>query len=98
MEFCNYIRLEKKSITYAYFLFIDVTEYLADRIFIKHKVKVGFGKEYAKEGSKYLCISCKIKKRDEGKFLEALEELKNIMLLCGYVDYLDFCASIIGES
>jgi|GEM_PF-2635003 len=42
MEFCNYIRLKRKSIVYSYFMFMDVREYLGDRVFIKHKVKVNF--------------------------------------------------------
>lgn len=75
-------------------MYVDATEYLADRIFTKQEIKVDFGKEYAKEGCKYLCIFCKVRKKDEDKFLEALEKLKSTMLLCGYEDYIEFCTGI----
>jgi len=77
-------------------MFLDMEEYLADRIFIKHKVNVKFGKEYAQKGSKYLCIFCRIRKRDDKKFKDALEELKNSMLLYGYRDYEEFCIRMMN--
>ena len=36
-------------------------------------------------------ITCKVRKRDLPRFLEALEELPNKMLLCGHSDYIDYC-------
>ena len=34
---------------------------------------------------------------EEGEFLEALEELKNKMLLMGHLDYEKFCEDFFGK-
>ena len=70
---------------------MDCDEYLADQLFIKHKVPVKFGKEYRKNNSRYCVISCKIRKRYEEEFKKALAEMDNKMILRGYTDYADFC-------
>ena len=82
-----YWTIEKFSLRFDYFMFFDVESYLADQLFIKHKVRVWFGDEYKRDGSPYLAIFCKVKKKDVPAFLEALEELKKSMLICGYLDY-----------
>lgn len=83
-----YWTIERFSLRYAYFLFFDTTSYLADQLFIRHKVRVQFELEYAKEGSPYRVILCRVRKRDVPEFLAALEELKKTMLLCGHLDYV----------
>ena len=82
-----YLKIRKPSLRYDYFLFFDTPEYLADQLFIKQKVRVWFDKEYAKEGSPFLAIFCRVKKKDSAKFLAALDALKNKMILCGYPEY-----------
>jgi len=72
-------------------MIIDTPEYLADSLFIQEQVRVDFGKEYRKEDSAYVMIFCKIRKKDENKFLKALGRLENKMLLMGYRDYRNFC-------
>ena len=42
----------------------------------------------------YRVIMCKCRKRDVDAFLAAIRELPNKMLLCGYPDYLTFCADL----
>lgn len=90
-EIKNYLSLERFSQRHKYFAFLDAREYLADGLFIKHQVTVKFMQEYARDDSPYLIIFCRIKKRDEGAFLEALRELPNKMLPCGYPDYPAQC-------
>ena len=82
-----YLKIRKASLRYDYFLFFDTPEYLADQLFIKQMVRVWFDKEYAKEGSPFLAILCRVKKKDSAKFLAALDALKNKMILCGYPEY-----------
>ena len=82
-----YLKIRKPSLRYDYFLFFDTPEYLADQLFIKQKVRVWFNQEYAKEGSPFLAILCRVKKKDSAKFLAALDALKNKMILCGYPEY-----------
>ena len=96
-EIKNYISLEHFSLRYKYFAFLDAGEYLADGLFIKHQVTVNFMQEYARDDSPYFMIFCRIKKRDESAFLEALRELPNKMLLCGYPDYPAQCHDFMDK-
>ena len=85
-------KLERASLLYAHYIFVDTEEYLADGLFIRHKVTVHFGKKFGKwEDPQYRLILCKVRKRDEARFLAALQELPAKMLLCGYTDYPDAC-------
>ena len=82
-----YWPIEKFSLRYDCFLFFDVGRYLADQLFIKREIQVWFGPEYKRDGSPYLAIFCHVKKKDVPAFLDALEELKKSMIICGYTDY-----------
>lgn len=82
-----YLKIRKPSFRYAYFLFFDTPEYLADPLFVNQTVRVWFDREYAKEGSPFLAILCHVKKKDSAKFLAALDALENKMILCGYPEY-----------
>lgn len=82
-----YLKIRKVSLRYNYFLFYDTSEYLADQLFIRQKVRVWFDEEYAKEGSRFLAILCHVKKRDSHRFIDAIAALRNKILLCGYPEY-----------
>ena len=92
-----YWSLKKFSLWYNYYAFFDVREYLADRLFIQHKVRVWFDGEYEKEGSKYIAVFCHVRKKDTDKFLSALENLNRTMLICGYTDYESEVESIMAQ-
>ena len=92
-----YWTIEKHSLRYSYFMFFDTRKYLADQLFIRHKVRVWFGDEYARDGSPYIAIFCHVRKRDVPEFLAALEDLKKSMLLCGHVDYEREISSFIDH-
>ena len=85
------------SLFYDYFVFFDTMPYLADQLFIRHKVRVWFDREYAKDGSPYLAIFCRVRKKDVPKFLAALEDLKNSMMLCGHPHYIEEISSFMDE-
>lgn len=87
----HFIPLEKFSLLFRHYAFVDTKEYLADQLFIQEKAQVCFGREAHRADSKYCMIFCKIKKSDEKAFLTALQKLPSKMLLCGHTDYLDFC-------
>ena len=91
MRYNNFIPIEKFSFRYKYFFFIDTKSYLADALFIKYKVRVWFKQEYCKEKNEFVFIFCKVRKNDVEKFTNALEELKDKMLLLGHSNYQDFC-------
>ena len=92
----NYLSLERFSLRYRFYAYLDSEEYQADRLFIKHQVRVKFLQEYTKKESSYRVIFCRIQKRDEGAFLDALRELPNKMLLCGHPDYPDQCKQLMA--
>lgn len=91
----NYYKLQNPSFFKFQYVFLDSEDYLADQLFIKYKVTVDFGDEYVKENSPYHVIFCKIRKRDEKKFLDALSEMYDKMLLMGYKDYQEVCDNFI---
>ncbi len=68
-ELKNYLRLERFSLCHRFYAFLDSSDYLADQLFIKHKVRVKFLQEYQKDGFDLRTIFCRIHKRDEGRFL-----------------------------
>ena len=82
-----YLPLEKPSLRYSYYMYLDVKPYLADQLFARHKVRVWFDEEYVKDGFPYTMILCHVRKKDMPAFLEALEDLKRSMIICGYNDY-----------
>lgn len=90
----NFFRLDNFSVWYRSYAFVDCDEYYADQIFIDNKIKVKFGKEFKDSKSAYRMIFCKVRKRDEEKFLEAISELRNKMILMGYTDYEEQCQNI----
>ena len=80
----NYFPMKSLSLLYDHFAFVDVPAYLADGLFIKHKVTVNFYGEYTHPEEPYVIILCKVRKRDQEHFLKALSEMNNKMILCGY--------------
>ncbi len=94
---CHYLRLKKFDPFHSYFAYFDVPEFLADELFIRHQVRVRFLREYMKDGEPYMIVMCRVRKRDEARFCEALEELPRKMLLWGYIDYPEYCADKIQQ-
>ena len=93
----HYFKLEKISLRYRYYAYFDAKDYMADRLFIKHKVTVKFQQEFCMDGTLHCVIFCRIRKTDEAAFLDALRELPAKMQLCGYSDYAAQCEQIMGK-
>lgn len=87
----NYIKLTNFSLFNVHYAYFDAPEYLADQIFAQKNLKVKFGSELKHPEEPFVLVFCRVKKRNEHLFLEAMEELKNKMLLLGHTDYLLFC-------
>ncbi len=64
---------------------------MRNRVRIKPKVIV------RKKDSKYLVVFCTVRRKDAERFIRAMEELKNKMLLIGNTDYEAFCSKFIPE-
>lgn len=93
----NYMELHSVLPWRKRFMFIDTEEYLADGLFVGQKVTVRFGKEYKKEGTKYICIlaSCSSKDWDNAK--KALAYLQKKAVLYGHNDYVSYSNSLINN-
>ncbi len=85
----NYVKIEKKSLLFNYYAYIDTEEYLADSIFIQEKLKVFFGKTGRKQDSQYVVL-CKVWKWDAEKFVHAMGMLYNKLLLLGHGEGVNF--------
>ena len=79
------------AVPYAY---VDHSSYLADQLFVQNKITMKFKGEMVKDGSSYCIVFCKVLKKDVARFEEALERLKDKMLLLGHKDYPDACGEI----
>ena len=93
----NYIKLENRSLFHYHYAFLDTDAYMADQLFIKHKIKVDFGQEYKKEGTPYRIICCKVKKENEPEFLTALNEMYNKAVLLGYEEYEKYSEMLVDN-
>lgn len=68
-------------------MYLDTVDNLADSLFNSNRVRVKFGREYHKKGTKWKYIFCKVHKEDIDKFKKAMSELPNKALLYGIPDY-----------
>ena len=80
-----------------YFMYFDTMPYLADRLFVRRGVRVRFDLDLEKPGSPYLAVMCHVRKKDVPGFLEALEDLKRSMMLCGHPDYVREVSAMMDE-
>lgn len=90
----NYWRMRGINILTVPYAYVDHSSYLADSLFVQGKVRIKYQKEMIKENSSYCIIFCKVLKRDVQRFEEALEKLKDKMLLLGYKTYSEECDEI----
>ena len=66
--------IEKFSFFHNYFAIIDTADYLADQLFIKHQVRVGFGPEFVCPDAPYRVIMCKCRYPDYLTFCADLKK------------------------
>ena len=90
----NYWRMRDFSIFSVPYAYVDHSSYQADRLFVQNKVRMKFKGEYVKAESPYCIVFCKVRKKDAERFEEALNKLKNKILLLGYRDYPEVCSEI----
>lgn len=91
MDICVTKDFSLFAVPYAY---VDHSSYLADQLFVQNKITMKFKGEMVKDGSSYCIVFCKVLKKDVARFEEALERLKDKMLLLGHKDYPDACGEI----
>ena len=79
------------------YLYLDTEDFLLGSLLGRDPVKVKFETCLMKENEIYRMVMMKVLKRDETRFLKALEELPGKMLLCGYRDYESHGQELISE-
>lgn len=97
MGVTNYLHIQSRSPFSKRYMFVDTMEHLADQVFIEKKIPVRFGDEFQRDGTKYVLITCRVKKRYVEQFEEALSALVDKMLLLGHTDYGTFCNDVLGQ-
>ena len=90
----NFWKMGDFSLFTIPYVYVDHISYFAESLFIQRKIVMKFKGEMARIDSPYRVIFCKVLKRDVQKFEDALEKLKDKMLLLGYSDYVDVCDEI----
>ncbi len=79
------------------FMYIDTRQFLADSLFYKRHIYPKYNGHMAKDGEKYIMVFIKVKRKDLKLCEEALNELKDKMLLCGYNDYEEHCHNLVNN-
>lgn len=93
----NYLKLENKRPLSVFYLYIDVTNYKADRILNDKGISIKIMYEFTKPNTDYRAIICKVSKKDESKFIEAMKETENNLLITGHSDYEEVLKGIIKQ-
>lgn len=87
----TFFPLRRFSLCYTHYAIVDVPEHLAERLFLQNRVRVRFCGEYALPALPYRMVFCKCRKKDREAFEAAMDTLPDMMLLCGYSGYAEFC-------
>ena len=93
----NYFTIFKFPSIYLWYGYFDTEDCLAYSLFQRYGVPVHIHQEYAHPTNPYKIIICKIRRKYEQTFLEAMKGLVNKMNLLGYTDYEEYCSNFITE-
>ena len=67
---------------------LDTEEFMAKSLFERHAVRFKIQAVMGEVDGCHRLVKLLVLKKDEAKFLQAMEDLKNKMLLCGHPDYV----------
>ena len=94
----NYICYGKTAFNkWQLYAYLDVPENFAAGVLQKHVVRYKFDRLMTREDTDYVLIQIYIRTEDKQKFLDAMEDLKTKMLLCGHPDYGTEAGELIRE-
>lgn len=83
----GYLRLEKKSWKYVYYVYLDYKDNQADSLFYREHITVKFLGDYGKDNSDWKYVIAKVRKQDEETFVKALRELPDKLSITGVPGY-----------
>ena len=94
----NYLIFDNPGILCKKVMYIDTTDFSADKIFQNMELQIKRLATYQNnERGNYLIIMAKIRKEDIDKFVICMEQLQNNNLIIGNTDYVKDCTSIMKE-
>ena len=76
------------------FVYIDTPDHKADNLIDKRGIRVRYLDDAFKDGEPYYVCACRVPKKRLVDFLDAMYELQNVMLICGYHDYEEYCNTV----
>ena len=92
----NYIEIDRKSLLFKFFAYLDTNEYLANEMFVQNGLKVFFCKTGRKKDSRYVIVICKVWKKDADRFVRVMDLMNKKMLLLGYGNFEKVLQEFIG--
>lgn len=93
----NYFEVRTFSLKYRRYVYIDTLDYKADSVIMNSNIRMKIIKEFIKEEDEYVLIYCKVRKDDAIRFENAMERVKNKILLCGHSDYEKYCDKVLDK-
>lgn len=76
------------------FFYVDTPDYKADSLIEKRGIRVKYLHDHRRDNDSFCVCSCRIPKKQLEDFLDAMYELQNLMLICGYDDYEEYCDEV----
>ena len=80
-----------------HFAYFDDENFSSESLLYRNRVRIRIEVVVRKKDSKYLVVFCTVRRQDAERFIRAMEELKNKMLLIGNTDYEAFCRRFIPQ-
>ena len=87
----NCIRIRSWSPFHFRVIIIDTKEYVSTRILTNYGIRPWNIKRMSNSSTPFRLVECSIRKKDVEKFIEALEGIRNSILVMGYRDYDQMC-------
>lgn len=87
----NYKKLKEGSFLSNIYVYLDTEKQYSSEIFGSMRILPRLKKVYKNDENNLYLVLVKVRKKDEIKFIAAMEQLKNKALLMGTKGYLDMC-------
>ena len=95
----NYIETSNilPSMKFRHFVYLDSLDCHGAGIFQQYKLHVKPKETWSRDGENYQFVVCDVPKQEVDRFMEALEALKESMLIFGHRDYEEACVRLFTE-
>lgn len=91
----NYVEIRSYHPFRRQYMYLDLPEYLADRIFIRHKLKVKFHRgEHHSPTGQLVFVRCSIHRKNRKVFEECMKELADTAAMAGCREYAQICRQL----